>query len=232
MTSARTAGRIVGILLLLQFACGLTVPFILMKPLTVGVPEFLEAVAASESRIRAAVLLAFVGGALTVSIAIASWPVFRRYSLQVALWFLVVCAGSLLMDAIHNATVLPMLSLSLRYREAGAPDAALYEALAAAVASARRWMHYTQLLFIGGWITLFYGALLRFRLVPPVVAGLGLLGIALQMTGVTFSAFLGYPPVFQLAMVMAPIQIFAAVWLVAKGFREAPLPILAAVREP
>lgn len=41
MRSAKSTGRIVGALLLLQLACGLMLPFILWHPLIRGVPAFL-----------------------------------------------------------------------------------------------------------------------------------------------------------------------------------------------
>jgi hypothetical protein len=164
------------------------------------------------------VFLSFVGGALTVAIAITAWPIIRQYSQAVALWFLVVCAISCTLDAIQNATVMSMLSVSQEYAKAGIPDAALVTALGYLVATTRRWVHYTQLLGFGAWIFLFYLSLLRFDLVHRALAILGLVGILLQFTGVTLLAFLGYSSVMQLAMPLAPIHVVNALWLIVKGF--------------
>ena len=117
MRSAKSTGRIIGILLLLQLAAGLMVPFILMGPLIQGSPGFLTAAAESSFQIRLAVLIAFIGGALTVSLGITALPVLRRYSNAAALWFLAVCVMSCTLDAVHNSSVLSMLSLSLGVRE-------------------------------------------------------------------------------------------------------------------
>jgi hypothetical protein len=216
--SATRIGRVIGVLLLLQLAAGLTVPFILLQPSIVGYPAFLAAAAENSLQVRSAVFIAFVGGALTVSLAIAALPVFRRYSSATALGFLAVCAISCTLDVVHNASVMSMLSLSQRYLEAGASDAGLYEALAAVVASTRMWAHYTQLTAVGAWIFVFYSSLWRFRLVPRALASLGLIGILLQFTGVTLPAFLGYSQDVRMAMPMGPIQVAVAVWLMAKGF--------------
>ncbi len=215
--SAKSIGRVVGVLLLLQLAAGLTVPFILLRPGIVGYPGFLAAAAENSLQIRAAVFIAFVGGALTVSLAITALPVFRRYSGAMALGFLAVCTISCTLDVVHNASVMSMLSLSQRYLEAGA-DAGLYQALGAVAASTRRWAHYTQLAAIGAWIFLFYTSLWRFRLVPRALASLGLIGILLQFTGVTLLTFLGYPQEGRMAMPLGPIHLAVAVWLMAKGF--------------
>ena len=221
MRSAKSIGRTVGILLLLQLAAGLTVPFILLRPRIAGYPGFLTAAAEHSFQIRAAVLLAFVGGALTVSIGITALPVFRRYSSATALFFLAVCVISCTLDYVHNAAVMSMLSLSLQYvNEGAAADHRLYQVVGGAVASARRWAHYTQLFAIGGWIFVFYSSLLRFALIPRALAAVGLVGIVLQLTGVTVRMFMGYSVIGEMAIPMGPIQLAIALWLIVKGFNE------------
>lgn len=219
MKSVKKTGRTIGILLLLQLAAGLTLPFILMKPLMAGAPSFLTTAAENDLQIRAAVLLAFIGSALTIALGITAFPVFRRHSGAAALWFLVACVVSGVLDAVHGATAMSMLSVSREYVSATA-DLDRYYALGAAVAFARRWAHAAQLVGIGAWIFIFYGWLLRFAVIPRALAALGLVGIALQFTGVTLMMFLGYSLIGWLAMPLLPIQITVAVWLIVKGFRE------------
>ena len=84
MKSAKSVGRTVGILLLLQFAAGLMVPFVLMLPIVPGSPSFLTAAAEHSFQIRAAVLIAFGGGALTVIIGITALPLRAAYINDVA----------------------------------------------------------------------------------------------------------------------------------------------------
>jgi hypothetical protein len=223
--TAKSTGRTIGILLLLQLAAGLTVPFILLHSITTGSPAFLTAAAESSFQIRSAVLISFVGGALTVTLGLTALPVFRRYSNATALWFLIVCVMSFTLDIVHDATVMSMLSLSQQYVSGGAAEPVLYQALGAAVASTRRWAHFTQLVAIGGWIFIFYTSLLRFRLIPRALAALGVIGITLQFTGVTLMMFLGYRVIGEMAMAMLPIQIVTAVWLMVKGFDERHLPL-------
>ena len=220
MKSAQSTGRTVGVLLLLQLAAALMVPFILLRPLTTGSPGFLTVAADYSFQIRAAVLLFFVGGALTVSLGVTVFPVLRRHSHAWALWFLVICAVSFTLDAVHNATVMSMLSLSQQYVSEGADALEPYRVVGAAVAAARRWAHYSQLVAIGGWIFVFYSALLRFALIPRPLAALGVLGIILQFIGVTLLMYLGYSTVTLLAVPLLPIQITTAVWLMVRGFKE------------
>lgn len=227
MRTAKSTGRIIGILLLLQLAAGLMVPFILLGSLVAGSPGFLTAAAENSFQIRASVLIAFIGSALTLSLGIKALPVFRRHSNALALLFLAVCVVSCTLDVVHNATVLSMLSLSQEYVNGGAANPELYQALGVAVASMRRWVHFAQLVAIGGWIFVFYVSLLRFSLVPRLLAALGLVGIALQFTGVTLMMFLGSRVIGEMAMPMLPIQITVAVWLMVKGFKERRHPVSA-----
>ncbi|SNC77549.1 protein of unknown function [Hymenobacter gelipurpurascens] len=215
--TAFAVGRKVGILLLLQLAAALTLPFILTKPLTVGTPAFLTEVAAHSLQIRGAVLLSFIGSALTVYLGVTTFPLFRRYSPSAALLFIIVCGVSCTLDIVQAGTVMSMLAISNKFMEAGAADSELYQVVGAAVASARRSAHATQLLAISAWMFIFYCSLLRFHLVPRVLAAIGVIGVSLQFTGVTLMMFLGYPAIGPMAMPLLPIQILVSIWLVVKG---------------
>ncbi|HVE56067.1 MAG TPA: DUF4386 domain-containing protein [Pyrinomonadaceae bacterium] len=220
MRSAKSIGRTVGILLLLQLAAGLMLPFILIHSLTTGSPGFLTAAAADAFQIRAAVFISFAGAALTLGLGITAFPVFRRYGKATALCFLAVCIISGTLDLVHSATVMSMLSLSRQYAAESGANPEFYQVVGSAVAAMRRSVHITQLAAIGGWIFVFYSSLLRFALIPRGLAVLGLIGIVLQFTGVTLMMLLGSSPIGEMAMPLLPIQITVAVWLMVKGFNE------------
>ncbi|MBC6988392.1 DUF4386 family protein [Hymenobacter sp. BT491] len=113
-----------------------------------------------------------------------------------------------------------MLAVSQAFVAAGAAEAERYQVVGVVVAAARRAAHTTQLVAIGAWLFVFYGSLLRFRLVPRVLAGIGLLGVVLQFSGVTLMMLLGQRAIGTLAMPLLPIQIAVAIWLLVKGFDE------------
>lgn len=219
MHSDKKVGQIIGILLPIQLAIGLILQFVLIQtPLSSNSTGFFQTAAASAFQIRVAVGMGLFGGALTLAIGAIAWPTFRSYSRQLASAFLAVCSISLVMDALHGASVLSMLSLSERFLATDNPNMELYQTLGAAARSTRYWIHHIQLLFIGAWIFLFYFILLRSRAVPGWIAALGLAGICLQFVGVTLPAFAGYPSVAFLAMPLAPIHLITSGWLMVKGF--------------
>jgi hypothetical protein len=217
MTSEENIGRMIGMLLLLHLAAGLIVPFILLHPL-VTPPGFLASAVGVPNQVRAAVLLLFVGSAITIVIASTAWPVFRQYSSAMALCLVALAVAGFSLQAVDNAHILSMLSLSQEYAKAGAAQADLFQALALGVGAARKWSHYTALLVAVSWILLLYSVLYRFRLVPRTLAAFGLVGSMLQITGVTLPGFLGYPPETRLAVPLAPAYVALAVWLMVKGF--------------
>jgi len=137
-----------------------------------------------------------------------------------ALWLLALAIASFTLQAVDNAHLLSMLSLSQQYSEAGSEKTELFQNLALVVGAARKWSHYSFLLVIGSWIFLLYSLLYRFRLVPHWLALFGLLGALGQIAGVTLRGLWGFPPETRLAMPLAPAYICLAVWLIVKGFAE------------
>jgi len=218
-SSEKRVGRTVGVLLLLHLAAGLMIPFMMLHSL-VSPPGFLASAAGIPNQVRSAVFLLFIGSALAIAIASAAWSVFRKYSSAMALWLLALAIASFTLQAVDNAHLLSMLSLSQQYSEAGSEKTELFQNLALVVGAARKWSHYSFLLVIGSWIFLLCSLLYRFRLVPHWLALFGLLGALGQIAGVTLRGLWGFPPETRLAMPLAPAYICLAVWLIVKGFAE------------
>lgn len=216
MESAKSVGRVLGVLLLVQLA-GLIVPFVMLHPMSRGSRDWLANAAASSLQIKAAVFLLFANTALTIGIAIAAWPVFRRYSERMALWLVALGVIVFALQAVDNAHVLSMVSLSQQFAQAGGP-ADVFHTLAAAAGATRRWVHYSELLAVDAWIFMLYAVLFRCVLVPRSLAVFGLLTVVLHVTGITLPLWLGYPGVMPLGASMALSHTALAVWLMAKGF--------------
>lgn len=228
MRSAKSVGRIIGILLLVHLATGLMVPYILLQPLSTP-PGFLVTAAGLSFQVRLSVLLLFVGGAVPVGIVIAAWPVFRQYSYAMALWLLALAVANFSLQAVENGHWMSMLSLSQEYAQAGAADAGLFQATGAVVRSAWKWEHYSHLLVVVSWMFVLYGLLYRFALVPRALAVSGMVAAILQIIGITLPQFLDYhvplPTLFGLPLGITYLAL--ALWLIAKGFEQRSRPIAA-----
>jgi hypothetical protein len=218
MKSAKSTGRLIGVLLLVQLA-GLIVPFVLLHPLATGSRDYVANAASASFQIKVAVFLLFANCALTIGIAIAAWPVFRQYSERMALWIVAASVVMFVMQAVDNVHMLSMLSLSQQYAQAGGPDE-LFQTLAAVVGSTRRWVHFTELLVIDCWMFLLYSILYRFALVPRALAVFGLLTVLLHFTGIPLRGFLGYSLVTPMGMPMGLSEIALALSLMTRGFQN------------
>lgn len=219
MSSAKRAGRLAGILLFVHLAVGLMLPYILLKP-GFGEPGYLATAAGAAGQVRSAVVLFFMSGAIGVGIALVAFPVFRRASERMALLLVVLSAVNLAMHAVENTTLLWMLSLSQQYVRADAADAASLQAVGTAAGTLRRFVHFTHLLVLGGWMLALFGVLWRGALVPRALAAVALLASLLQISAVPLRAILGYPVVTLLAVPLAPVYLTIAVWLMVRGFAE------------
>ena len=218
MISAKSTGRIIGALLVLQLA-GLMVPFILLHPL-LAPPGWLENAAAVSLQIKIAVFLFFANCALTIGIAVGAFQIFRQYSHTMALWLAALSIIMFVAQAVDNTYLLSMVSLSQEYARTGTSHPEFFQTLAISAGAMRKWAHYTELLVIDGWMFMFYGLLWRAAIVPRALAAFGLLTVALHTTGITLPLWLSYQSVTLMGVPLAFSHIALALWLMVKGFRE------------
>jgi hypothetical protein len=217
MDSARRAGRVIGILLLVQGVIGSTVNFVLLSPGITGPTNFLTNAAPNSTRLSIAALLLLVAGAISLAISVTAWPVFRRGSERLALAYFGLGIAGIALAAVESAAIMSMLTLSNQYVEATPADARLFEVVGSVVRYGRYWAHYTHLLIGCFAVFLFYTALFRFALVPRLLAGVGLLTVLVQIFGLTMP-FFGERVNFYLLAPMGIVYLILALWLVIKGF--------------
>lgn len=216
MKSAKSIGRIVGVLLLVQFA-GLIVPFALLHPMTTA--DFLANAAGNSAQIRTALLLLLANCALTIGISITVFSVFREYSSASATLLAILSAIMFSLQVVDNAHLMGMLSLSQEYVRGNA-SVEIFQTLSETVRAIRRWTHYSELLAIDSWIFVFYCLLFRSALIPRGLALFGLVTVLLHFTAIPLPLFLGYSGLMPLGVPMAVSHLTLALWLVLKGFQE------------
>ena len=219
MRDPKTAGRIVGALLLLQAAAGAYVNFGLLRPALTAPPGFLENAAAHATQVSMGALLLLATGVVSLGIAITAYPVFRRHSRALALWYLAFAVVGFSGVVVEGIAIRSMLALSREFAAAGGADAGLFQTLKAVVGSARNSAHYTNLLVGGGSLVVLYSTLFRFALIPRVLSAFGLLTVTLMIAGALIPLF-GYPTVMQMFMPMGLSHLATALWLAARGFAE------------
>ena len=217
MNSARSAGRVIGVLLLIQGIIGSTVNFGLLGPTVTGSSSYLANAAPNAYRLSTAALLMLVAGAISVAISTTAWPVFKQYSERLALAYFGLGIAGVALAAVESATIMSMLTLSKQYADATEADARMFEVVGAVVRYGRYLAHYTHLLIGSFTIFLFYLALFRFSLVPRLLTGVGLAAVLLQMTGLAMP-FFGDRVNFYLLTPMGICHLIITLWLIVRGF--------------
>jgi hypothetical protein len=214
-----SAGRIAGVLLIVQMTAGYVTNFVLLEPATAP-PGFLVNAAPHAMQIGAAALLGIVAGAISLAIAITVLPVLRELSERMAMLFLALSTAALALSVVENAKVMSLLSLSQAYAASNGADAASFAGLRGVVAAARNWAHFSQLIVGGSTFVALFATLYRFALIPRVLAGFAVIGAVLQMTTVA-RPFLGGQVIFPLLAPAGIAFLLSAVWLMVKGFADA-----------
>ena len=221
--TARGAGRTVGAFVLAHLALAMFLPFFMLDQIR-GTEGIIANAAAHAGEFRAAILIFFLGTSMAIAAAIAAWPAVQRYSSAMALWLVVIAAAAFTLQAVDSGALMAMLSVSQEYAKADASKAQTLEAVSLVLNSLRRWTHFTYLGVAVGWMALLYVVLCRFALVPRLLAAIGFAACLLQMWAVTGRALFGLPLIMALAVPLGPIQLTLALWLMVKGFRDAPAP--------
>ena len=221
MQSPHNTGRVIGILLLLHLIVGLTTPYIILRPLG----AVLDASArVNGAQVRLAVMLLFVGGALTIAIAVTGWSIFREYSFQLATWLLALAIANFVLQCVENAAWMSLFTFSQEYAKANAGDASLFHVTGIALRMIWKWVHYTHLLIMVSWMFMLGVMLWRTAVVPRALAVLLLLGSLLQIIGITLPQFIPYPSPAPMLMglPLGIIYLALAVWLITRGFSGQP----------
>jgi hypothetical protein len=168
-------------------------------------------------------LFNLVGFAACPAIAVAMYPVLRRYGEGLALGSVVFRSLEAVFYCVGLVTVLLLVSVGKEAAASGASDPVALARWATVLGAARDWCGFVVAVVFFGAGALLYGLLLyRSRLVPRWLSGWGIAGAActaasavLVLVGIT-------EPVSPLHMALN-LPTFAqemvlAVWLIAKGF--------------
>jgi uncharacterized protein DUF4386 len=214
-------GRLIGILLLLHLIAGLTTPYIILRPLGAA---FDATAIVNGAQVRLAVMLLFVGGALTIAIAVTGWSIFREYSFPLATSLLALAIANFALQCVENAGYMSLLTFSQEYAKSTAGDVSMFRVTGITLRMLWKWFHYTHLLVMVSWMFLLGVMLWRTSLIPRALALLLLLGSLLQITGITLPQFIPYPSPAPMLMglPLGVIYLALAVWLIGRGFRDQP----------
>lgn len=223
MTTSKSVGQAVGLLLLVQLVTGLILPYVLLLPVSMPAGAFLDTAAGMAGTVRLSVLMLFVGGAASFGIAVVAWPAIREHQPRLGLWLLALAAINFTLQLIENAHWLSLLSISQAYGAADDAQSGIFRALGLAAHASFRWAHYSHILIVVGWLFTLYLLLYRGALVARPIAAFGMGAALLHFIGITLPAFGGYRMPYG-DLFGAPLGLailVLALWVMVNGFAHA-----------
>jgi MFS family permease len=220
----RTNAVIAGVLFIVATAASLlSGPF--LSPVTGS--NYLTA-AGNHTRIAIGVLLGFIAAFAAPGIAIALYPVLRRFGEGLSLGSVAFRVIEGMFYALGMVVLLSLTTLSREFVDAGAPGDQHYRTLGHTLLAQYHWLVDVGLLLafsVGGF--LYYLVFYRSRLIPTWLSVWGIAGVALLLVAAVLiicGVIGAFSPV-QVALA-APIgvqELVLAVWLIVKGFSRSAL---------
>jgi hypothetical protein len=225
----RKTAVIVGVLFIIGTVAGVLSGLITLPIL--GAPDYLREVVANESRIVSGALLILVMGFPLAMIPVMMFPIFKKYNEPLALGA-VVFRGVL--EAVTYMVIvictLSLIAVGREFVNAGAADAATFQALGGLLKQAVYWTeHILALVFTIG-AAMLYWLFYKTKLIPGWLALWGFIGAILyfaaaianmldpQHLPLSLGVKWGY-----LMIPLAIQEMVFALWLIVKGFNRAAI---------
>ena len=223
--AARRSAVVAGVLFIVATAASLlSGPF--LAPVTD--PGFLTSAAERQAQVATGVLLTFIAALAAPGIAVALYPVLRRFGPGRSLGSVAFRTVEGMFYALGAIVLLSLSTLSQEYVDAGAPADRHFSTLGDTMLAGYHALVDVGLLLafsVGG--LLYYLVFYRSRLIPIWLSAWGIAGVVLLMVAAVLIVFDVIAPLSagQVALA-APIgvqEMVLAVWLIAKGFDRSAL---------
>jgi hypothetical protein len=221
MNSHRWTAIIVAVFFLIGYVVYLPAALMLESILTA--PDYLISVSANRNLVILGVLGEVTNAAAVAGIAILLYPIFKKRSEVLALWYVVFRALETVVFIIADTIALSLITLSQEYVAAGAPEASYFQAAGALALAQRDWVTGVMgVIFFVLSALVFYYLLYQTELLPRFISIWGFIAVALLIIG----NVLGVPFSIIGLLFFIPImsnEVFLAIWLIVKGFNPSAI---------
>lgn len=213
----KQTGRIAGMLLLAQALIAIPVYTSIGLMGSITTSGFLTAAAVDADKVQAGMMLTLLLSGISIAVTLVVLPVFRFASERMFWFYFMLTAIGVTATAIESAIIREMLTMSTNY--SNPRMAGFYDALALAVRS--EWYSMRFFILATGHLKalVFFLILYRFRFVPRMLAGIGVIATVGSTTGVT-AALAGVQFSYFMIAPAGLVQLAMALWLIWKGFSQ------------
>ena len=230
MNTYRKTAIIVGTLFIVCTVASILGPTL---AISANSPDYLNQLAGNPDQIVTAALLEFIWAATGAGIAIGLYPLLKKYNGALALGSVGFRVVENVFVLIGTLSLLSLLTLSQEFIAAGSPEASSFQTLGSLLLAVRDWqLHIISGLAFSLGVLMYYAILYRSNLIPRWLSVWGLIGVVPYMAYALLHFFhldTGYG--LYLQMVLAPLEMVVAVWLIVKGFNPSAIAALSAKTE-
>jgi hypothetical protein len=227
MSQDRRTAIVAGVLFIVATTASLLGRVVLLDPILKEGTDILAKVGANQNQVAAGALFGLVGFFTCAGIAIALYPVLRRYSEGLALGAVGLRIIEGVLYSIGAIAVLSMLTLSREFVGAGAPASSHLQASGALLMTVRSWAGMAGTLAFYPAGLLYYIVFYRSRLIPRWLSGWGIVAVMMGFAASILVVFQIITPMTTPQIVLnLPIflqEMVLAVWLIARGFSPSAL---------
>jgi hypothetical protein len=193
------------------------------RPASLSGTADLTRISAHMTQVSAGGLLELLAAAASAGIAVALYPVLRRWSGTLALGAVVFRTIEAAMYTLAAVSMLSLAKVAHGFTQATAAERGSFQALGDSLLAVRREAILAGVFAFALGGLMYYSVFYRSRLVPRWLSGWGIVG-ELLMLGTCLSALFSGNAVTSYTTLVLPIavqEIVLAVWLIGKGFRPA-----------
>jgi hypothetical protein len=185
--------------------------------------EYLIKASANANQVIFAAFFQFIMTVAYLGIAIALYPVLRKYNERLALGFLCFRIIAAVFIVIGVIILLLILTISQEYVKSGTPDLSYFQFFGGLLKTGRDLVnHVAMIISLNIGTIMFYFILFQSKLIPKWLSGWGIIGAILTITAsllVMFRLIEIITPVYIIINIpMALQELILAIWLIVKGF--------------
>jgi hypothetical protein len=182
--------------------------------------DYLTSFSANANRVAAGVLLYLIGYFACAGIAVAMYPVLKKWNAGLALGSVIFRTIETVFYTVGVVCLLSLLTLGQQFTSAVSADRTLIQAIGDLLLSIHQQAALAGVFAFSLGAFMYYTLLFQSRLIPRWLSGWGIAAIILMMVACVLALFSGnritsYIP---LAAPIALQEMVLAVWLIVKGF--------------
>jgi hypothetical protein len=190
--------------------------------------DYLAKLAAHDNRVVLGALIEFIWAVSGAGIAIALYPVLRKYNRALALGSVAGRVVEGVFVLIGTLSMLVLLSVGQDSLAVGSATVSSFQTTGDALLAVRDWVFgFVALIPFALGVAMYYYVFYRSRLVPRWLSGWGIFAAALSLVATIYSGFtqdFGFSTFNTVLNIPIAVQeMVLAVWLIAKGFNQSAL---------